>query len=154
MRGKKAPKRDIAPDPRYNSTVIAKFINYLMSEGKKSVAQNVMYSAFDIISEKTKKDPTEIFNAALKNVSPSLEVRSRRIGGANYQIPIEVRGGRRNALAFRWIITAARAKKGKPMAQRLASELMEAANGEGAAMKKREDVHRMAESNRAFAHFA
>ena len=125
-----------------------------MSEGKKSVAQNVMYSAFDIISEKTKKDPTEIFNAALKNVSPSLEVRSRRIGGANYQIPIEVRGGRRNALAFRWIITAARAKKGKPMAQRLASELMEAANGEGAAMKKREDVHRMAESNRAFAHFA
>ena len=154
MRGKKAPKRDIAPDPRYNSTVIAKFINYLMSEGKKSVAQNVMYSAFDIISEKTKKDPTEIFNAALKNVSPSLEVRSRRIGGANYQIPIEVRGGRHNALAFRWIITAARAKKGKPMAQRLASELMEAANGEGAAMKKREDVHRMAESNRAFAHFA
>ena len=154
MRGKKAPKRDIAPDPRYNSTVIAKFINYLMREGKKSTAQHVLYSAFDIIAEKTKKDPMEVFDAALKNVSPSLEVRSRRIGGANYQIPIEVRGSRRNALAFRWIIGAARAGKGKPMADRLAAELIDASKGEGAAIKKREDVHRMAEANRAFAHFA
>lgn len=154
MRGKQAPKREILPDSKYNSTVVAKFINYLMKRGKKSVAQEILYGAFERIAEKTQKDPFEVFDHALKNVSPSLEVRSRRIGGANYQIPVEVRGGRRNALVFRWIIGAARARKGIPMADKLAAELIDAANGEGAAMKKKEDVHRMADANRAFAHFA
>ncbi len=154
MRGKQAPKREIAPEPRYNSTSLAKFINYIMLHGKKTIAQGIVYDAFDIIKEKTKKEPLEVFEAAIKNVSPTLEVKGRRIGGANYQVPIEVRGERRFNLASRWIIDIARGKKGTSMAQRLANELMQAANKEGDAIKKREDVHRMAEANKAFAHFA
>jgi small subunit ribosomal protein S7 len=154
MRGKPAPKRKILADPKYQSTVLAKFINYVMECGKKSVAQQIVYKAFDIMKEKTSTDPLEIFDEALKNVTPLIEVRGRRIGGANYQVPIPVRGDRKYSLAFRWIIAAARAKKGRPMAEKLASELVAAFNKEGDAMKKRNDVHRMAEANRAFAHFA
>jgi len=154
MRGKKqAPKRKIKPDVKYGNVFIAKFINYIMRGGKKTTAQKVVYGALDIISEKTKKDPLEVFDRAIKNVEPSLEVVGRRIGGANYQIPIPVREGRRFTLATRWIIEAARAKKGKTLAERLAGELMEAANNDGAAMKKKTDIHRMAEANKAFAHF-
>ncbi len=154
MRGKQAPKRKIDPEPIYNSTSLAKFINYIMLDGKKTLAQGIVYDAFDIIKEKTKKEPLEVFEAAIKNVSPTLEVKGRRIGGANYQVPIEVRGERRFNLASRWIIEISRGKKGTSMAQRLANELMQAANKEGDSMKKREDVHRMAEANKAFAHFA
>ena len=154
MRGKQAPKRKIKPDFKYNSLVVAKFINYIMRRGKKTAAQKVVYGCFDIISEKTKKDPQEIFDNAMKNIMPSLEVIGKRIGGANYQIPVPVRGDRRYTLGMRWLIAAAKSRKGKPMSERLASEIMEAANGEGAAVKKRNDVHKMAESNRAFAHFA
>ena len=154
MRGKKAPKRKISPDPRYNSTSLAKFINYIMQRGKKTIAQAIVYDAFKIIKDKTKKEPLEVFEAAIKNVSPTLEVKGRRIGGANYQVPIEVRGERRFNLASRWIIEVARNKKGKDMSERLANELMQASQKEGDAMKKREDVHRMAEANKAFAHFA
>lgn len=154
MRGKQIPKRSIQPDPKFNNETISKFVNYVMERGKKSTAQKIVYDAFEIISQNTKRDPLEVFDQAMKNVTPNVEVRSRRIGGANYQIPVEVRGDRRNALAFRWILEAARSKKGKSMKDKLASELMSAAKGEGDAIKKREDVHRMAESNRAFAHFA
>ncbi|PJA45257.1 30S ribosomal protein S7 [Candidatus Uhrbacteria bacterium CG_4_9_14_3_um_filter_50_9] len=154
MRGKKAPKRQLTPDPRFGSVPVAKLINYIMLDGKKTTAQRVVYDAFEIIKEKTKEEPTDIFDKALKNVMPSLEVKSKRVGGANYQVPMSVRGDRRYVLAYRWIIGAARAKKGRPMAQKLAGELMDAANGEGDAVKKRQDVQRMAEANRAFAHFA
>lgn len=154
MRGKQIPKRSIQPDPKFNNETISKFVNYVMERGKKSTAQKIVYDAFEIISQNMKRDPLEVFDQAMKNVTPNVEVRSRRIGGANYQIPVEVRGDRRNALAFRWILEAARSKKGKSMKDKLASELMSAAKGEGDAIKKREDVHRMAESNRAFAHFA
>lgn len=154
MRGKQAPRRSILPDPKYTSVSIGKFINYVMRRGKKSTAQTVVYRAFDLIEEKTKKSPMEVFEEAMKNVSPLLEVKSRRVGGANYQIPLQVRAERRQQLAFRWIIGAARAKKGKPMAERLAGELMAAAENQGDAIKKKQDVQRMAEANRAFAHFA
>jgi small subunit ribosomal protein S7 len=154
MRGKQAPKRVIKPDPKFSSTAIAKLINYIMKKGKKSTAQSIVYNAFDIISEKTKQDPITVFDKAIKNITPQVEVKSRRVGGANYQIPIEVRGDRKNTLAYRWLLIAARARKGKPMAGKLADELMAAAINEGSAIKKREDIHRMAESNRAFAHFA
>ena len=154
MRGKQSVKRTIETDPKYQSVALAKFINYLMYDGKKSVAQQVVYGAFDVIVEKTKKDPLEVFDTAMKQVSPSMEVRSRRVGGSNYQVPTPVRGDRRFALAARWILAAARAKKGAPMADRLAGELLSAANNEGDAIKKKDDVLRMAESNRAFAHFA
>ncbi len=154
MRGKQAPKRKHVPDPEYQDEVIGKFINLLMEEGKKLTAQRVLYDAFAIIKEKTKKDPKEVFDTAMKNVSPVLEVKSRRVGGANYQVPIEVKGDRKIALAMRWIIGASRSRKGKPMREKLAQELMDAAEKQGEAMKKREDVHRMAEANRAFAHFA
>ncbi|MFZ6035751.1 MAG: 30S ribosomal protein S7 [Patescibacteria group bacterium] len=154
MRGKAAPKRKPIADTRYEDIVIGKFINLLMHEGKKLIAEHILYSAFAIIEEKTKKDPKLIFDTALKNVSPVLEVKSRRVGGANYQVPIEVKGDRKIALAMRWIIDATRAKRGKPMHEKLAQELMDAADKQGEAMKKREDVHRMAEANRAFAHFA
>lgn len=154
MRGKRAPKRDIKPDLKYNSIIIARFINQVMSRGKKSTAEQVLYNSLDIIKEKTKKDPLDIFNQAMKNVSPVVEVKARRIGGANYQIPVEVKGERRTALAMRWLIQAARDRKGKPMGEKLAQELMDAANQQGAAIKKKEDMHRMAEANRAFAHFA
>lgn len=155
MRGKKqAPKRKIKPDIKYNNLLVAKFINYIMRRGKKVTAQKVVYGCLDIIAEKTKKKPVEVFEQAIKNIEPTLEVIGKRIGGANYQIPISVREGRRFTLAARWIIEAAKAKKGKTMAERLAMELMDAANNEGAAMKKKTDVQKMAEANRAFAHFA
>lgn len=154
MRGKPAPKRELLPDPKYGNVMLAKFINYLMRDGKKNTAQQVMYKAIDIIKEKTKQDPLEIFDTALKNVQPAVEVKSKRVGGANYQIPIQVRGERRLALGLRWLITAADSKKGRSMAQKLADELIAAANNEGDAIKKKMDVHRMAEANRAFAHFA
>lgn len=147
------PKRKIKPDPRFNSLVIAKFINHVMRRGKKSVAQKIVYSAFDIISNKTKSDALEIFDQALRNVSPEVEVKTRRIGGANYQIPVAVVGDRKTTLGLRWLIEAAGSKKGASMQEKLATEIMEAAQGRGAAVKKREDIYKMAESNRAFAHF-
>lgn len=159
MRGKKAPKRNIEPDAKYNSVVVSKFINTIMRRGKKTVAQNVVYFAFDEIAKREESDgkkmiPLEIFNKAIKNVGPTIETRSRRVGGANYQIPKTVRPERRQALAFRWIVDAANKKKGKSMHIKLANEFVSAANGEGEAVKKRQDVQKMAESNRAFAHFA
>jgi len=154
MRGKKAPKRDITPDPKFQRVDIAKMINKVMSDGKKTTAQRVVYDAFEYISAKTKQDPIETYDAAIRNVSPSLEVKGKRIGGANYQVPIVVSGDRKFTLAYRWILEAARARTGAAMSKRLGEELIAAAKGEGAAMKKREDVQRMAESNKAFAHFA
>ncbi len=154
MRGKPAIKRKIKPDFQHRNLEVAKLVNYIMERGKKSVAQAVVYGAFDIVNKKTKRNPVEVFEEAVKNVSPILEVKGRRVGGANYQIPVPVKGDRRLALALRWIITAAKARKGKPMKEKLALELIDAANKEGAAIKKREDVHRMAEANKAFAHFA
>lgn len=153
MRGK-TPKRNITPDPKFNSVVIARFINKIMERGKKSTAQNIVYEAFEIISTKSKKDPLEVFDVAIKNVAPEVEVKAKRIGGGNYQIPVPVVGNRRNALAFKWIIDGANAKKGAKMAEKLAGELMDAYNKEGSAMKKKADTYRMAEANRAFAHFA
>lgn len=154
MRGGKTTRRTIAPDPRFGSTDIAKFINYIMERGKKSVAQGVVYGALEEISNRTKGDPLEVLELAIKNVAPNIEVRSRRVGGANYQVPVPVAPNRRTALAYRWIITAARKRKGKPMYLKLAEELMAASREEGDAVKKRQDVQRMAESNKAFAHFA
>lgn len=154
MRGKSAPKREIIPDPKFQNTEVAKFVNYVMRRGKKSIAQGIVYDAFDIVAEKTQKSPLEIFELAIKNVAPTLEVKGRRIGGANYQIPIQVKAERRFLLACRWIIDACKERKGKPMAEKLAQELMDASKKEGNAMKKRETVQKMAEANRAFAHFA
>lgn len=154
MRGKQAPKRKILPDPKYTSLVVAKFINYVMERGKKSTAQKIVYETFATLEEKTKTPAMDVFNEALKNISPLLEVKSKRVGGANYQVPIQVRAERRQQLAFRWILAAARAKKGKPMAEKLANELLAASKNEGDAVKKKQDVQRMAEANRAFAHFA
>ncbi len=154
MRGKQAPRRKISPDPKFGNVNVSKFINYIMLDGKKTIAQTIVYDCLDLISEKTKLDSVELFENALKNVAPSLEVKSKRVGGANYQVPMSVRGDRRSMLAFRWIITAARTKKGRPMYQKLADELIAAANNEGEAVRKKTDVQRMAEANRAFAHFA
>ncbi len=154
MRGKKAVKKKIKPDPKYNSVNIAKFINYVMLDGKKSTAQKVVYDAFEIVKQKTKKNPTDIFDSAIKNVAPMLEIRGKRVGGANYQIPYPVKGDRRLALAYRWILGACKSRKGKDMSVKIAEELMAAVEKQGAAMKKRTDVHRMAEANKAFAHFA
>ena len=156
MRRKRKIGRTIEPDPKYNNSLVAKFINYLMKDGEKSVAQNVLYGSFDIIEKSTKgkKDALEVFDAAIRNVSPVVEVKSRRIGGAHYQVPREVRGERKIALAARWIIQSAQARKGKPMAQKLAEELLEASVNEGTAAKKKQDVHRMADANKAFAHFS
>ena len=154
MRGKPATKRQIINDPKTGSLQVAKFINYLMLGGKKITAQKIMYAAFDIVQEKTKKPPLEIFTQAMKNAAPTLEVRSRRVGGANYQIPFPVRPERRVYLAAKWIIDAARGKKGRPMAEKLAQEFMDASSEQGAAIKKKQDVHRMAEANKAFANFA
>lgn len=153
MRGK-TPKRKIDPDLKYHSINVAKFINHIMRKGKKSIARKVVYDCFEIIKEKTKKDPLEIFDGAIKNVAPEVEVKGRRIGGGNYQIPIAVIGNRKTTLAFRWIIAAARARKGMPMKQKLADEMIAAYNREGTSIKKRQDTYRMAEANRAFAHFA
>ncbi|MDD4412821.1 MAG: 30S ribosomal protein S7 [Patescibacteria group bacterium] len=154
MRGKQAPKRRIEPDAKYGDIEVAKFTNYIMKDGKKSVAEKIVYDCFDIIKEKTKTDPRHVFNKALKQVMPLLEVRGRRVGGANYQIPYQVRGERRFNLGCNWMIDAARARKGRPMAEKLADEIINTAKGDSASMRKRQDVHRMAESNKAFAHFA
>lgn len=148
----KKPK--IEPDPKYNNVKVAKFINHVMERGKKSVAQSIVYEAFNFIKEKMNTEPRQIFDAALKNTSPMLEVKSRRIGGANYQVPLEVVEPRKTTLGMRWLIAAARARKGKPMHVKLAEEIMAAYNNEGPAIKKKEDTHRMAEANWAFAHFA
>ena len=147
-------RHPVHPDYKYNSVKIAKFINYIMERGKKTVASSIVYDAFDIIHEKTKADPKTVFEQAIRNVSPILEVKGRRIGGANYQVPMEVQEPRKTTLGMKWIIDAARSKKGRAMATKLADELMEAHNKTGAAIKKREDVHKMAEANKAFAHFA
>ena len=154
MRGKKAPVRMIIGDGKFGNVMVAKFINYLMYDGKKSTAEAVVYSAFEVIADKTKKDPVEVFEEAIKKVMPTLEVKSRRVGGANYQIPIPVRNERRLFLGCKWVLEAARTKKGRPMHLRLADELIAAFNREGAAMEKRETVHKMADANKAFAHFA
>ena len=142
------------PDIKYSDPTIGRLINYVMKEGKKAIAMKVVYSAFDLIEKKTGKPAIEVFQKAIENASPLMELRSRRIGGANYQVPIEVRPERKLALAFRWILDSARNQKGKPMHEKLAAELMAAANNEGNAIKKKNDVHRMAEANKAFAHFA
>lgn len=154
MRGKPAPKRNIEGDAKYSDINIAKFINYVMEGGKKSVAEGIVYDAFEIIKEKAKQDPRHVFNKAIKKVSPLVEVRGKRVGGANYQVPFQVRGERRYFLGCNWIITAANDRRGRSMAEKLAAEILDAANGEGSAYKKREAVHRMAEANKAFAHFS
>lgn len=154
MRRARAPKRKISPDPKYHNLYIAKFVNYVMERGKKTVAQTIVYDALEIVAEKTKQEALDVFDKALANVGPALEIKSKRIGGANYQIPVEVRGDRKSSIAMRWIIEAARGKKGKSMSLRLADELMDAAKGEGASMKKKDDTLRMAEANKAFAHYA
>ncbi|MCX7797958.1 MAG: 30S ribosomal protein S7 [Melioribacter sp.] len=153
MRKKRAEKRLIKPDPKYNDVLVAKFINYIMWDGKKTIARKIVYESFDIIEQRTKKPALEIFKKAVQNVSPMVEVRSRRVGGATYQVPMEVRPERRTALALRWLRNYARERKDKSMALKLAAELIAAANNEGNAIKKKEDTHRMAEANKAFAHF-
>ncbi|MEN3203441.1 MAG: 30S ribosomal protein S7 [Atribacterota bacterium] len=147
------PKREIAPDPLYNNVDVAKLINKVMIDGKKSIAEKIVYRAFDIIREKTKRDPLEVFYQALNNVMPLVEVRPRRVGGANYQVPIEVRPDRSKSLGLRWLVQYARERQGRSMIEKLAQEIMDAANGTGGAVKKREDTHRMAEANKAFAHY-
>ncbi len=154
MRGKQAPKRKKEGDPKYNDQSIAKLICYIMKDGKKSIAERIVYDAFEFVKNETKQDPRHVFNKAMKKVAPLLETRSKRVGGANFQVPCQVRGNRRFILGCRWMIMAANSRKGKPMAEKLAAEIIEASNGTGAAIKKREDVHRMAEANKAFAHFA
>jgi small subunit ribosomal protein S7 len=154
MRGKQAPKREIKPDPKFKNVVVAKLINHVMRGGKKATAQRVVYDALAIVADRSKEDPLDVFDKAMKNIQPTVEVKSKRVGGANYQIPIQVRGERRVALGFRWLIAAANAKKGRGMAEKLAAELLAGANNEGDAVKKKMDVHRMAEANRAFAHFS
>ncbi len=153
MARKKIEKRQIEPDLIYSNILVAKFINKVMQRGKKSVARKIVYQAFEEIKNKTKKEPLEIFEKAIQNTSPLVEVKSKRVGGATYQIPREVKGDRKQTLAMRWILDAAKSKKGKPMKEKLAEELMEAAENKGAAIKKKENTHRMAEANRAFAHF-
>ena len=147
------PKREILPDPMYNSVLVTKLVNSIMLDGKKGVAQKVVYGAFDIIKTKTEKEPLEVFAQAMENIMPSLEVKARRVGGATYQVPTEVRPARRQTLGLRWLTAYSRARGERTMAERLAGEIMDAANNTGASVKKREDVHRMAESNKAFAHF-
>ncbi len=152
-RRREVVKRDVLPDPKYDNKIVTKFINSLMLDGKKSTAEGIFYGSLDIIKDRTNEDPLEIFLQALSNVKPSLEVKSRRVGGATYQVPIEVRAGRKNALALRWVIGFARERGEKTMKERLAGELMDAANNEGAAIKKKQDTFRMAEANKAFAHY-
>jgi small subunit ribosomal protein S7 len=152
-RRREVPKRDILPDPKFANIDVAKFINVLMDSGKKSVAERIIYGAFESISKKGGKDPLEVFNQALQNARPMVEVKSRRVGGANFQVPVEVRPVRRTALAMRWLREAARKRGEKSMGARLAAELIEASEGRGGAVKKREEVHRMAEANKAFSHF-
>ncbi len=153
MRRNRPKRREILPDVRYGNLVIAKFINNIMLQGKRSTAEAIVYGAFDIIAEKTGQDPVAVFNKAMNNVRPTLKVKSRRVGGSTYQVPMEVRPEERDALAMRWIIGYARGRRGKTMRERLAAEFMEAARNEGASVKKREDTHKMAEANKAFAHY-
>lgn len=153
MRRRAAEKREVLPDPKFHDAVLAKFINNLMYDGKKSAAEKIVYGAFDKVQSRSGKDPLEMFHEAMENVKPTLEVRSRRVGGATYQVPVEVRPERRQALAIRWLIQTSRARSEKTMTDRLAGELMDAAQGRGAAFKKREDTLRMAEANRAFSHY-
>ena len=153
MRRAGAAKREVLPDPKYGSRLVAKFVNIMMIQGKKSVAERIIYGALDQVEKKSGKDPLEIFTIALNNIKPMVEVKSRRVGGANYQVPVEVRPVRRVALAMRWLKESARKRGEKSMAQRLANELLEAVEGRGGAMKKRDEVHRMAEANKAFSHF-
>lgn len=147
------PRREVTPDPKYNSTVLARFVNRLMYNGKKSTAQGLLYDAFDIIEQRTKRNPFEVFEEALANATPQIEVKPRRVGGATYQVPVEIRAERRMALAQRWLIANARKRGGKTMADKLAGELLDAANNQGATIRKRDETHKMAEANRAFAHY-
>ena len=153
MRRRRPEKRVILPDPVYNDVGVARFVNYMMERGKKGLSERILYDAFEIIQTKTKSDPLELFKKAVENVGPIVEVKSKRVGGATYQVPVEVRANRRQALAYRWIIGFAKKRPQKTMAEKLAAELIGAANNEGASIKKREDTHRMAEANKAFAHF-
>ena len=152
-RKRKAPKKVFYPDPKYNSLVLAKFINFLMYDGKKTTSEKIIYDALDKIKDKTKEDPIKIFNEAVSKIRPNLEVRSRRVGGATYQVPVEVKSNRSQALALRWLIDSTRKRKNKTMSEKLYYELLDASQNKGAAIKKREDTHKMAESNKAFAHF-
>ena len=152
-RKKKAPKRISYPDAKYGSLTLSKFVNFMMYDGKKASAEKIIYSAFDQIKNKTKKDPIEIFNTAISNIRPNLEVRSRRVGGATYQVPVEVKTKRSHTLALRWLLDASRKRKNKTMSEKLFNELMDASQNKGSAIKKREDTHKMAESNKAFAHY-
>lgn len=149
----RAPKREVLPDPRFGDEVVTKFINRIMEHGKKSKAESIFYDAMDMVQDKMKRDPIEVFHEALDGIKPKVEVRSRRVGGATYQVPVEVRPERAQALAIRWLATAARGRNEDTMAQRLANEVMDAAQGRGTAAKKREDTHKMAEANKAFAHY-
>ncbi len=152
-RRSKALKRETRPDPKYGSYVLSKFINKIMLDGKKATAERIMYDALNIVQEQMKKDPMEVFEQALKNVTPLLQVRARRVGGATYQVPVEVKPERGQIMAIRWVVDFARARTGRSMAEKLAAELVNAAQGEGAAVKKRQDTHKMAEANKAFAHY-
>ena len=153
MRKRQAIKRDVLADPIYNSKMITKLINGIMLDGKKGTAQRILYNALDIVKEKTKKDPLEVLNQAFENIKPALEIKSRRIGGSNYSVPMEVREDRANALTLRWLIQYAKSRNGKGMAENLAAEIIDASNGVGGAVKKREDTHKMAEANKAYAHY-
>ena len=153
MRKRRAVKRDVLADPIYNSKLVTKLINQIMQDGKKGTAQKILYNAFDMIKEKTHQDPMEVFEKAMENIKPALEVKSRRVGGANYQVPIEVKPARSQALALRWLVNYSRLRGGHTMAENLANEIIDASNGVGAAVKKREDTHKMAEANKAFAHY-
>lgn len=153
MRKRRAEKREVLADPIYNSKVVTKLINRVMLDGKKGTAQTILYDAFEIVKEKTGKDPMEVFNAAFENIKPALEIRSRRIGGGNYQVPVEVRPERQQALALRWLVQYAKTRNGKGMAENLAAEIIDASEGTGGAVKKREDTHKMAEANKAYAHY-
>lgn len=148
-----AEKREVQPDPKFGDVVVSKFMNNVMRDGKKSAAETIVYGAFDVIERKLRQDPLQVFHAALENVMPQVEVRSRRVGGATYQVPVEVRAERRQALAIRWLLTASRSRNEKTMTERLSAELMDASSNRGSAVKKREDTHRMAEANRAFSHY-
>ena len=153
MRKKRAVKRDVLPDPIYNSKIVTKLINQIMIDGKRGIAQNIIYDAFEMIKNKTNEDPMVVFEKAMKNIRPALEVKSRRVGGSNYQVPVEVKPERAQALAFRWLAQYARLRSGKSMAEKLANEIIDASNGIGASVKKKDDTHKMAEANKAFAHF-
>lgn len=153
MRKRRATKRDVLADPIYNSKVVTKLVNHIMKDGKKGTAQNIIYDAFDIIKEKTGEDAMVVFNKAMDNIKPALEVKSRRVGGANYQVPVEVKPDRAQALAFRWLAQYARLRNGHSMAENLANEIIDASNGTGVSVKKKDDTHKMAEANKAFAHY-